>query len=166
MCDFYSVSTTYKNDWSSFCRMKSVSLSDHYGMESAQKKKQNLYLGCLTKKQLVMISVAVGLVVLLIIIIVPAVVITKKGMFSKMWATYNSLNCSQFCPLQGLHVWDCLCLYCDVKSFIHPFHRSYSCLRPLAWNETGQTTFSQLTQCTFKCWCKWNAVPSLDARIV
>lgn len=41
-----------------------------------------------------MISVAVGLVVLLIIITITAVVLTKKsGTFSKLFATYDSLNC-------------------------------------------------------------------------
>lgn len=127
------------------CRMEPVSLSNHYGMESGQKKQQKLYLGCLTKKQLIMISVAVGLVVLLIIIIVPAVVLTKKGTFSKRCATCNSLNCFyRFYPLQRLNIWDCVCLYCNVKSrfffvlvasainCMRPFHRSYSCLRLLA----------------------------------
>ncbi|XP_018551452.1 protein FAM151A [Lates calcarifer] len=52
--------------------------SNHQGLSSGPKRDQDLYLGCLTKQHLIMISVAVGLVVLLIIIIVPAVVLTKK----------------------------------------------------------------------------------------
>lgn len=107
---FHWKTNCHRNDWSSSCRMKPVSLSNNYGMESGQKKQQKLYLGCLTKKQLIMLSVAVGLVVLLIIIIVPAVVLTKKGTFSKMCATYISLNCfERFCPLQRLNIWDCVC---------------------------------------------------------
>ncbi|KAM9349996.1 protein FAM151A [Symphorus nematophorus] len=51
--------------------------SNHHG--SGQKKKQDLYLGCLTKQYLIMTSVAVGLVVLVIIITVPAVVLTRKS---------------------------------------------------------------------------------------
>ncbi|KAM4552576.1 protein FAM151A [Odontesthes bonariensis] len=46
-------------------------------LDPVQKKQQDLYLGCLTKQHLIMISLAVGLV-LLIIVTVTALVLTKN----------------------------------------------------------------------------------------
>lgn len=43
-----------------------------------EKREGDLYLGCFTKKQLILLSVPVGLV-LLSIIIVPAVILTRPG---------------------------------------------------------------------------------------
>ncbi len=64
----------------------------HHGFDSGQNKEKGQYLGCLTKKQLILISVAVGLVVLLIIITVPVVVLTKKsGTFFKVFTMKYSL---------------------------------------------------------------------------
>ncbi|KAM7401376.1 hypothetical protein PAMA_005525 [Pampus argenteus] len=48
------------------------------GLDSGKKKQPDLYLACLTKQHLIMLSVAVGLV-LLIIITATAVVLTKKS---------------------------------------------------------------------------------------
>ncbi|KAF3698881.1 Protein FAM151A [Channa argus] len=56
-------------------RMRSE--SKHHGSDSGQKKQQDIYLGFLTKQQLI-ISMAVGLI-LLIIITVTAVVLTQKS---------------------------------------------------------------------------------------
>ncbi|KAM4728029.1 protein FAM151A, partial [Anableps anableps] len=52
--------------------------TDHEGGGLNQKREQDLYLDCVTKKQLIMISTAVGLV-FLIIIIVPAVILTRPA---------------------------------------------------------------------------------------
>ncbi|KAK2895763.1 protein FAM151A [Channa argus] len=57
-------------------RMRSE--SKHHGSDSGQKKQQDIYLGFLTKQQLIIISMAVGLI-LLIIITVTAVVLTQKS---------------------------------------------------------------------------------------
>ncbi|XP_074545685.1 protein FAM151A [Halichoeres trimaculatus] len=55
-------------------------------LDTEQKTQQDFYLGCLTKKHLIMISFVVGLVFLLIVITVTAVVLTKKsGMFSDIY---------------------------------------------------------------------------------
>lgn len=53
--------------------------SNSLSLGTRQTPEQDLYLGCLTKKHLIMISVAVGLVFLLIAITVTAVVLTKKS---------------------------------------------------------------------------------------
>lgn len=64
------------------------------GSYSEQKGQTGLYLGCRTKKQLIMISVAVGLILLIIIIIVTAVMLTKKsGTLIKIFAIYDSIKC-------------------------------------------------------------------------
>ncbi|XP_071368315.1 protein FAM151A [Centroberyx affinis] len=47
--------------------------------DSEKEREQRVYLGCLTRKQLVMMCVAAGLVLLLIIITVTAVVVTNKS---------------------------------------------------------------------------------------
>lgn len=60
---------------------------------SSSKRKEDLYLGFLTKQHLIMISVAVGLVILVIIITVAAVLATKPGTY-KLFAIYESLKCS------------------------------------------------------------------------
>ncbi|XP_068594332.1 protein FAM151A [Cebidichthys violaceus] len=51
--------------------------SNRQGVDTGQKR--DLYLGCLTKQQLIIISAAVGLVILVIIITVTAVLTTKSG---------------------------------------------------------------------------------------
>ncbi|MED6281462.1 hypothetical protein CHARACLAT_021862, partial [Characodon lateralis] len=63
-----------KQKTSSQSRMK----ADHRDVALNQKQERYLYLGCLTKKQLIMLSMAVGLVSL-ILIIVPAVIVTRTA---------------------------------------------------------------------------------------
>lgn len=61
--------------------------SSYDGTDSRQKKQKKRYLGCLTKQHLIMMSVAVGLVILVVAITVPAVILTKKtssGMFLRI----------------------------------------------------------------------------------
>nr|XP_020483395.2 protein FAM151A-like [Labrus bergylta] len=55
-----------------------------------QKSQQDLYLGCLTKQQLIMISVAVGLVVLLVIGSVTAVVLIRKSDSSAPLSSFST----------------------------------------------------------------------------
>lgn len=74
------------------CRMRPQ--SHRPGLDSGRKRQQDLYLDCLTKQHLIMISVAAGLAVLLIIITVTAVVLTKKsGTLLKIFAIHDSLKC-------------------------------------------------------------------------
>ncbi|KAI3375358.1 hypothetical protein L3Q82_021851 [Scortum barcoo] len=68
-----------------FSRM--ASLSQPQGSDSGQRKQQDLYLGFLTKKHLIMIGAAVGLVVLLIIITVTAVEVTKNSGSTTVFST-------------------------------------------------------------------------------
>ncbi|XP_032421472.1 protein FAM151A isoform X1 [Xiphophorus hellerii] len=51
---------------------------DHKDGGQNQKREQDFYLGCLTKKWLIMLSTAVGLLIL-VIIIVPVVILTRPG---------------------------------------------------------------------------------------
>ncbi|XP_015248606.1 PREDICTED: protein FAM151A [Cyprinodon variegatus] len=53
--------------------------ADRGGGGQNLKQEPSIYLGCLTKKQLIILSVGVGLVILLIIVIVPAVILTRPG---------------------------------------------------------------------------------------
>ncbi|XP_038160792.1 protein FAM151A [Cyprinodon tularosa] len=58
---------------------QSRSKADRGGGGQNQKQEPSIYLGCLTKKQLIILSVGVGLVILLIIVIVPAVILTRPA---------------------------------------------------------------------------------------
>ncbi|KAG7525673.1 FAM151A isoform X1 protein [Solea senegalensis] len=53
--------------------------SNHGGVDSGQRGQQERYLGCLTKQQLIIICLTVGLVILLTVITVTAVLLTKES---------------------------------------------------------------------------------------